>query len=83
MKEIALDDILKVSKALKHFLIFWNFPVVPPLQVQVTPVVPPLLLTENFKNLQNVFWCLKNNFFQERNSFRWYFKSFEGFEALF
>ena len=48
MKEIIFDDILNVSKGLKQFLNFSNFPVVPPLQVQATPVVPPLVLGKNF-----------------------------------
>ena len=30
MKEIVFDDILKVSKGLKHFLNFFKFPCGPP-----------------------------------------------------
>ena len=40
---------LKFGRVSSTFLIFRNFTVVPPLQVQVTPVVPPLVLDENFK----------------------------------
>ena len=36
---------------------------VPPLQVQVTPVVPPLVFNENFEILKNVFLLLQKNFF--------------------
>ena len=39
---------LKFGRVSSTFLIFRNFTVVPPLQVQVTPVVPPLVLDENF-----------------------------------
>ena len=48
MKEIVFDDILKVSKGFKHFLNFLKFPCGPPLQVQVTPVVPRLVIGKNF-----------------------------------
>ena len=48
IKKIVLDDSFKVWKGFEHFSNFGNFPVVPPLQVQVTPVVPPLVLDENF-----------------------------------
>ena len=42
---------LKFGRVSSTFLTFQNFTVVPPLQVQVTPAVPPfppLVLDENF-----------------------------------
>ena len=60
---------LKFGRVSSTFLIFRNFTVVPPLQVQVTPVVPPLVLDENFEIFQNVFLGLQNIFFHQKNSF--------------
>ena len=48
IKEIVFDHIIKVSKGLNHFLNFLKFPCGPRLQVQVTPVVPPLVFGQNF-----------------------------------
>ena len=47
IEKIVLHDSFNVWKGFKHFLIFWNFHVVPPLLVQVTSVVPPLVLGQN------------------------------------
>ena len=58
---------LNFGRVSSTFLIFRNFTVVPPLQVQVTPVVPPLVLDENFEIFQNVFLGLQNIFFLLKN----------------
>ena len=41
MKEIVLDDILKVSKSLKHFFNFLKFPHGPPFESPSDACGPP------------------------------------------
>ena len=57
---------LTFGRVWSTFLIFWNFSVVPPLQVQVSPVVPPLVLSENFEIVQNVFLWLEDKFYNKK-----------------
>ena len=50
MKEIVLDDILKVSKALKHFFNFIKFPWGPPFAIASDACGPPFAFDWNFQN---------------------------------
>ena len=50
MKEIVLDDILKVSKALKHFFNFIKFPWGPPFAIASDACGPPFAFDWKFQN---------------------------------
>ena len=50
MKEIVFDDILKVSKGLKHFLNFLKFPCGPPFASASDACGPPFGFRSKFLN---------------------------------
>ena len=56
---------------------------VSPLQVQVTPMVPPLVLNENYEILQNVFLLLQNKFFLKKILLDDFFKVWKGLKHFF
>ena len=50
MKEIVFDDILKVSKGLKHFFNFVKFPCGPPFESASDACGPPFVFRSKFLN---------------------------------
>ena len=71
---------LKFGRVSSTFLIFRNFPVVPPLQVQVTPVVPPLFWVKISKSYKICSYGSKIIFFIKEIVLDDFFKVWKGFK---